>query len=296
VLWAGARAGLPRAAVAVTAALGVATGVVRPPAVLVEFLPVGQGDAIIVKCGAHAALIDAGPEPEARVVRARLRLLGVDALDAVVATHAHPDHTGGLAATLRWFDVARVFAPADAHAPLVRATWTARTRAPLIDPGALSLPLGPTCALRFLPHDPPLRAEPNDTSLVARLDWPGGRALFTGDIEADAEARLVERHGAALRADVLKAPHHGSATSSTPTLLRAVSPRAVVFTTGVKNPWGFPREGIVDRYARRGVAWLDTARHGSVRLDADAEGAYLTPHRGPPLRVGRPRGSIAPPP
>lgn len=296
VLWAGARAGLPRAAVAISAALGVATVVVRPPAVLVEFLPVGQGDAIIVKCGAHAALIDAGPDPEARVVRARLRLLGVDALDAVVATHAHPDHTGGLAATLRWFDVARVFAPADAHAALVRATWGARTRAPLSDPGALSLPLGPTCALRFLPHDPPLRAEPNDTSLVARLDWPGGRALFTGDIEADAEVRLVAHHGADLRADVLKAPHHGSTTSSTPTLLRAVSPRAVVFTTGVKNPWGFPREGIVDRYARRGVAWLDTARHGSVRLDADAEGAWLTPHRGPRVRVGGSSGTLQRPP
>ena len=90
---------------------------------------------------------------------------------------------------------------------------------------------------------------------------------------------LVERHGAALRTSVLKAPHHGSRTSSTPGFLGAVSPAVVVFTTGRDNRWQFPREGIRARYQRRGVAEFDTGRQGLVRLVFEADGPRHTPFR-----------------
>ena len=149
----------------------------------------------------------------------------------------------------------------------------------LSDPGASAFRLGADCGLRFFDHAPPADASENDVSLVARFETPEGGLLLTGDIEAEAEARLVERHGEALRTSVLKAPHHGSRTSSTPGFLGAVAPSVVVFTTGRDNRWQFPREGIRARYQRRGVAEFDTGRQGLVRLIFEADGPRLTPFR-----------------
>jgi competence protein ComEC len=148
-----------------------------------------------------------------------------------------------------------------------------------MDPGASAFRLGADCGLRFLDHAPPADASENDVSLVARFETPEGGLLLTGDIEAEAEERLVERYGQALRTSVLKAPHHGSRTSSTPGFLGAVAPSVVVFTTGRDNRWQFPREGIRARYQRRGIAEFDTGRQGLVRLVFEADGPRLTPFR-----------------
>jgi competence protein ComEC len=85
--------------------------------------------------------------------------------------------------------------------------------------------------------------------------------LLPGDIEAASELELVARDPAALKADVLVVPHHGSRTSSTPPFVAAVAPGVAVFTPGYRNRFGHPRPEVVARY------------HMAQRYRTDLDGA-----------------------
>ena len=81
------------------------------------------------------------------------------------------------------------------------------------------------------------RAPENNSSVVLRVNAAGRTVLLTGDIERDAEADLAPRLG---HADVLKIPHHGSLTSSTPAFLAALRPTVAIASAGRSNHFGHP--------------------------------------------------------
>lgn len=87
----------------------------------------------------------------------------------------------------------------------------------------------------------------NDGSCVLRIDAPGGRILLPGDIEAPAERALVTQ-GADLAADVVVAPHHGSASSSTAGFVESVAPEWVLYSVDHRNRWDFPNPQVVERW------------------------------------------------
>jgi competence protein ComEC len=228
---------------------------------------VGQGTAVVVRTHRHTLVYDAGPryapgsgDAGERIVLPLLRALGERAIDRLVLSHRDADHTGGAAALLR--------------ALPVRAVASSFDDAPVPAPAAGS---GERCAdgqrwewdgVRFeLLHPPPGEggARPNALSCVLRIDDGRHRALLAGDIEREQEARLVAEHGAALRADWLLVPHHGSRTSSTPAFIDAVQPRVAVVQAGYRNRFGHPAPDVVARYRERGV---------EVRESADC-GAYV---------------------
>ena len=109
---------------------------------------------------------------------------------------------------------------------------------------------------------------PNDASLVLRLSDGQVRFLLTGDIEKRAEEKLVEEH-APIASDFLKAPHHGSKTSSTAEFLASVAPRVAVVSVGEANPFGHPSESVVERYEQHGVRLLRTDRDGTITALTD---------------------------
>jgi competence protein ComEC len=113
----------------------------------------------------------------------------------------------------------------------------------------------------------PLRDQPyrgNDASCVLRVEASGRSVLLPGDIERRSEALLAQGNAGRLAADILVAPHHGSATSSTAAFLQAVHPAYVLFPVGYLNRYGFPRKGVVARYAAEGARRLDTDREGAI--------------------------------
>lgn len=213
-----------------------------PRQATITFLAVGQGDATLVEHpSGERWLVDGGAGRTD--VAAYLRRRGLRRIDRVVATHNQRDHIGGLPEVVRTLRVGEVHV-SDHEGLGVLAGTAERAGVPIV-------------AAQGIHPRPGFIGDPNDRSVVLSV----GDVLLTGDIEARGEAEVAARvrpHA------VLKVPHHGSTTSSSPSLLDAVQPTVAVVSVGLGNPWGHPRDVILDRYRRRGIQMLRTDVHGTL--------------------------------
>ena len=109
---------------------------------------------------------------------------------------------------------------------------------------------------------------------MLRVGFGGRAVLFPGDLEADGEGELAGRRdtGQTVGAEILKVPHHGSRTSSSPELLEAVAPTLAVISLGWHNQFHFPAPEVVARYAARGARTLRTDRDGAVTVSITPAG------------------------
>jgi competence protein ComEC len=247
----------------------------------VTFLDVGQGDSILVEFpGRVRMLVDAGGFPEGTfdvgesVVSPYLWRKGIKRLDALVLTHAHPDHIGGLPAVARNFRIGEFW---DARTPARSEAYAALQSA--LRPGATRRRVGRGFAweragVRVDVLHPPAAAaedpvEPvNDESIALRITRDGTSFLLAGDIGRAAEADILAS-GLPVRGNVLKAPHHGSGTSSSPEFLAAVSPAFVVVTVGDGNRYGLPSAAVIARYEAAGATVLRTDVQGAIEIASD---------------------------
>jgi len=241
----------------VFAVLGINT---RLPDSTVVVLDVGQGDAILVQgeSGRHA-LVDGGPDPV--ILRDRLRTYGVDRLELVVVSHVHADHISGLVGLLGHVRIDEVWIALEPH-----ATEGSEALLGLFDEWAIpvdEVQLGESRSLGALnlSVEGPLRryASPNDQSIVLLVEGPRRSMLLSGDIETFAQAELGH-----LRADVLKVPHQGAATSD-PDWLVGVGAETAVISVG-PNQFGHPVDWVVDVLVSSGARVLRTDKLGDVSV------------------------------
>jgi beta-lactamase superfamily II metal-dependent hydrolase len=108
----------------------------------------------------------------------------------------------------------------------------------------------------------------NDDSVVIELRWRDVSIVLTGDIGRETEQAILPRFAAApLR--VVKVPHHGSLTSSSPEFLEALAPRVAVVSAGRSNPFGHPAAAVLRRYRQAGADLFRTDQDGAVTVDTD---------------------------
>ncbi len=256
------------------------------------FLDVRQGDSILVGWpnGGHT-LVDGGGswagaghrseivgsafDVGEQVVAPYLRSRGVRSLEAVVLTHAHQDHMGGLGFILDNFEVKEfwlgngpvspgllaLLKKAEARGLRIRA-FQAGDRLNVHGAGVEFL--NPGCG----PSDGNL----NNDSLVLRMTFGRRSFLLTGDIEEPVEECLAAL-GRGLQADVLKVAHHGSWTSTSLFFLNRVNPVLAVISAGKVNPFGHPHPEVVRRLRTHPLQLFRTDRQGAVTIRSD--GNYL---------------------
>jgi competence protein ComEC len=240
-------------------------------------LDVGQGDAILLRDGQRAVLVDGGGKDGVdvggRVLLPALLAEGVSRLDALVMTHPDRDHCGGLV------DLA-AFVPVDEiwTAPGWPATGCGWDFLTLPGPRLRVLWAGERAALgrwrlTVLNPAPGDRHGVNVRSLVLLAEASGRRALLTGDAEAPAERRMLAELGeVGLRADLLKVGHHGSKTSTTEDFLDAVAPRLALISDGVGNVYHHPSPVVLQRLEERGIPTLRTDRDGEIDVRIGEKG------------------------
>ncbi|MCP4677660.1 MAG: DNA internalization-related competence protein ComEC/Rec2 [Deltaproteobacteria bacterium] len=275
------------AAAAVLAALGaLADPPPFPPGKLtVDILDVGQGDSILVTFpdGRHW-LVDAGGawggrfDVGERIVVPSLRALGVKRLDKVVVTHPDFDHVGGLPAVLDAIEVGELWENGQGEAEGANDNYNASLEAagmlgvtirktPGIcgehQIGGVNVVVVHPCGMAGS-YDPVLSF--NDNSIVMLLHHGLVTVALPGDIEQEAELQLIER-GALGEVDVLKLPHHGSRTSTSPELLEVTSPWMGIASAGRLRR--MPHREVIHRLDERKILLKRTDRDGAVRIVSD---------------------------
>ena len=252
-----------------------------PDVLRVAVLDVGQGDAVLVSLpsGAHL-LVDAGGlagssfDIASRVVLPALRALQVRRLEGLILTHGDPDHSGGAEVLLRRMTPAAVWegVPVPPHEPLRRLAALAATRGVpwrTVRPGSIDRWGG--VELRVLhPPEPDWERQRvrNDDSIVLEVRYGDVSIILPGDIGGEVERSLIA-HLIPGRLAVLKAAHHGSATSSSDAFIDALKPAAVIFSAGKNNRFGHPAPVVVSRFERRGIPMFNTATDGAVFVETD---------------------------
>jgi competence protein ComEC len=250
------------------------------PDLRVTFLSVGEGDSAVVRFpGSRAMVIDGGSsfggfDAGERIVAAYLWSQKIMHVDYLALSHPDLDHFGGLDF------IAMNFAP--------RAFWTtgvasrdvsyARLINDLERAGIPMVQVGETApvaaiggvAISSLNGSTGAARTHNNSSMVLRFSFGSASLLFTGDIESAGERAMIGNRGD-LHATMLKVPHHGSASSSTPSFIAAVHPEAAVISDGHLNHFHFPSDAVVERYVEAGAILMRTDLDGAVMVDATAD-------------------------
>jgi competence protein ComEC len=253
-----------------------------------HFLDVGQGDGALVRTpGGRWLVVDAGPvsgrdDAGRRVVAPFLERHGVRTLAAILVSHAHADHLGGVPSLLRRFRVGAVIEPG---APVADPAYGALLAA--VD--SAGIPWHPARAgerftidgVRFsVLHPRPGWSEwgedVNEDSLVLLVEYRDFQALFTGDAGFPAETALRSSLG---RVDLLKVGHHGSRGSTGGELLDSLRPAAAVISVG-RNDYGHPAPETLQRLARRRVSVLRTDQDGTISVRTDGRTMWINSRRG----------------
>jgi competence protein ComEC len=242
-----------------------------------HFLDVGQGDGAVLRTpGGRWIVIDAGPAGERddagrRVVAPFLERQGVRALAAIVVSHAHADHLGGVPTLLDRFPVGVVIEPGGpvpdpAYAAFLSALdgdgipWhPARSGERFTLDGVEFTVLHPATDWAAWGEDV------NEDSVVLLVRYGGFEALFTGDAGFAAEAVLRRK---VRSVDLLKVGHHGSRGSTGEELLDSLRPLAAVISVG-RNDYGHPAPETLARLSSRRVPVLRTDHDGTVSVTTD---------------------------
>ena len=254
----------------------------------VHVINVGQADAALLRTDEETMLIDSGDwRDDGATVIDYLEARDIDRIDHLVSTHAHADHIGGHEAVIDHFEEERdgigaIYDSGVPHTTLTYERYLDAVERHDVDLFAVAegdrIPFAGVEATVLNPEEPG-GDDLHYNSVTVHLEFGGTSFLFTGDAELDAEARLVDAHGEALRADVYHAGHHGSNTSSSGPFLDAVDPQVAVISSAYDSQYGHPHDEPLVRFADRDVATTWTGVHGTVVFESDGrEIAVSTQH------------------
>ena len=250
----------------------------------VYFLDVGQGDAVFCRYpNGRTLLVDGGirthyTDMGERVVLPFLKSQGVGHVDVVVGSHPDADHIGGLISVLEEVSVGHYLDSGQCVETftgkrlleVVKAKGIAYHAVAAGDSliGLGGLVLHPTPD--YVSDSGPAPEGANNGSVVIRIVHRGTTLLLTGDIERETDGDMA-RWGHRLRADVLKAAHHGSRTSSTRAFLDAVNPKVAAISCGVNNRFRHPSPEVIARFREMGIQIWRTDQAGAIAMKLDGE-------------------------
>ena len=264
------------------------------------FIDVGHGDAILIELpkgkkmlidggGLYTDLFDTGKN----VIAPFLWKKKIRKIDILVLTHPDPDHLKGLNFIASEFSVGQFWdngleAQSEPYLHLKETLGQKKIEAQSLSEETPSQILD---GVEISVLNPPARngrqskvqnsSSLNNSSLVLMLRFKNVSVLLVGDIEKEAEGWML-RKGYSLKADILKVPHHGSSSSSSPIFLERVNPRCAILSVGERNIARLPHPEVLKRYERLETKIFRTDKHGAITVVTDGNDIKITPFLNPP--------------
>lgn len=242
----------------------------------VRFMDVGQGDCALIYSNGYAALIDVGLPNTANSLCADFSDCDITELDAVIVSHLHSDHVGGLMQIAENIEIENLIMP------------------PVLENSISSAKGGKDIALKsgsaFYEADQGMnfqigefeitllsdysdKSNENNRSIFVMAEINGIKFLFTGDAETKMENRLLNEN-LDLDCDVLKVSHHGSNTSTSEPFLTATTPDYAVISVGEDNIYSHPHKNTLASLKEAEAEILRTDHSGDITFNV--EGKKLT--------------------
>lgn len=261
-------------------------------------LDVGQGDGIVLETKEGVVLVDGGSSSEKslgdKTLEPFLKSRGRGVIEYSIVSHGDSDHISGLLYLLEESEdvkIRNLILPApgrgqEIYRRLEQAAIENGTRVSYMGPGG-QVDLGELKLLCLYAGDGSSSSDRNAHSLVFCADYRDFHMLFTGDMGIEQERGLLqqaeggEEAGSAghftgyvqaqhlKHTTVLKAAHHGSATSSSQAFLERLSPALAVVSYGRGNSYGHPAPQVLERFENLGISVMETGAGGAVILKTD---------------------------
>jgi len=241
---------------------------------------VGQGDAVLLQTpSGKNILYDTGvltpfQNSGRSVLVPDLRARGIRKLDAVILSHPHADHIGGMLSLIEEFPIDVIYqSPMEFHSAVFTGYMAAASRQGI---PVAELRMGDYLdidpAIRILvlhPDSKPTGSDPNAYSVSVKVIYGQTSLLLTGDAEHHAEQAMAGRFDDFLKSNWYKAGHHGSRTSSTPSFMQRVNPDWVAVSLGYRNRHRHPhREAARELHRYAGHVGF-TSLHGALVYESD---------------------------
>ena len=240
----------------------------------VHFIDVGQADAILIKIGNDAMIIDAGNNGDGDKISTYLKQQGVTNLNYVIGTHPHEDHIGGLDVIIRDYNVDKVLLPnyiiptqTFEDVLLALQEKDIKITKPVV---GTEYALGEAVFTIIAPNSEDYGDNANNYSIGIKLKYGETSFLMAGDAEIKSEAEMII-NGIDLKADVLKVSHHGSDTSNSKEFLKLVDPTYAIISVGKENQYGHPNDKVLSQLVEEDVQIYRTDEQGTIVVTSDGE-------------------------
>ena len=225
-----------------------------------SLLDVGQGLSAVIQTRDHTLVFDTGAKFSSSfntgtaVVYPYLRHQGINTLDTLIISHADNDHIGGAEPLINLMPPHKVMTSATNKLPNSINCYQSQSW----NWNGVNFEI-------LYPNKNDVGSK-NNLSCVLKVSNQEGSVLLTGDIEKEAENKLIARYPNKLSSTVLIAPHHGSKTSSSAQFIKAVAPEIVLIPAGYKNRYHFPNNQVISRYKANDIAIFTTSEHGALTI------------------------------
>lgn len=239
----------------------------------VYFFDVGQADScLIVLPNKKTILIDAGEYKTQQQLANMIRSAGVKEINALIATHPHADHIGGMSYIINNFNVEQIF--------MSKTSTTTKTFETLLTTIAIKktalkeaksgvlINLDNEVSVKIIAPINYIPDELNENSVVIKLVYKGKSFLFMGDAGIPEESTMLDA-GVELKSDVLKVGHHGSHYSTSNKFIEKVLPKYAIISVGKNNEYGHPSQTVIDKLEDIGSAILRTDLSGTIVILSD---------------------------
>ena len=236
--------------------------------VKVEYIDVGQADAILIENDKKYMLIDAGNNEDGDLLVNYFKDKNITDFEYVVATHPHEDHIGGMDNIIKNFNIKNYYMP-DCYT----TTKTFEEILDALEEKNLSFET-PDIDSEFLLGDALFKVlytgtdkrDLNNTSIVLRMTYKDVSFMFTGDATNVTEKKILAKD---LQSDVLKVGHHGSQYSTSDEFLDKVNPKYAIISVGTGNVYDHPKDITLNKL--KGIEVHRTDKEGTIRVISDGK-------------------------